>query len=109
MEHLGHRLRERARALSLSDAEVARRAGLAERRYGHYVRGTREPDLATLVRICSALDATPNDVLLGSEEPLDNRAALLSRLSLTAQQLSSSDLPLAIKQLEALISHRAKS
>jgi transcriptional regulator with XRE-family HTH domain len=48
----------------LSDAEVARRAGLAERRYGHYVRGAREPDLQTLLRICTALDVTPNDLLM---------------------------------------------
>src|SRR5690348_18509619 len=64
MDLLAKRLRERARELDLSDAEVARRAGLAERRYGHYVRGTREPDLATLLRICAALDVTPNDLLL---------------------------------------------
>jgi transcriptional regulator with XRE-family HTH domain len=53
MDLFAKRLRERARQLQLSDAEVARRAGLAERRYGHYVRGMREPDYATLVRICA--------------------------------------------------------
>ncbi len=105
MEELGRRLRERARALHLSDAEVARSAGLAERRYGHYVRGTREPDLSTLLRICGALGATPNDLLLG-ETKADEREALLSRLSVTAQQLPVSELPLAIQQLEALAAHR---
>ena len=38
---------------------MARRAGLAERRYEHYARNTHEPDYATLVRICAALDVTP--------------------------------------------------
>ena len=38
-----------ARELGLSDAEVARRAGLSERRYGYYATGEREPNLATLV------------------------------------------------------------
>ena len=35
--------------LGLSDAEVARRAGLSERRYGYYATGEREPNLATLL------------------------------------------------------------
>lgn len=66
MDLFAKRLRERARQLELSDAEVARRASLAERRYGHYVRGTREPDFATLMRICAVLDLTPNDLLLAT-------------------------------------------
>lgn len=48
----------------MSNAEVARRAGLSERRYGNYVSGRREPDLATLVRIASVLATTPNDLLI---------------------------------------------
>ena len=63
MEGVGNRLRARARALGLSDAEVARRAGLGGRRYAHYVADEREPDLATLVRISRILGTTPNDLL----------------------------------------------
>jgi transcriptional regulator with XRE-family HTH domain len=107
MDVLGRRLRERARELQLSDAEVARRAGLAERRYGHYVRGTREPDLATLLRICSALVVTPNDLLLsGMDEPNDRRESpLLNRLIAAAATLSDADLSLAVEQIEALAAH----
>lgn len=56
-------LRTRAEELGLSNAEVARRAGLSERRYGNYVSGRREPDLATLVRIAQVLDSTPDQLL----------------------------------------------
>lgn len=66
METLTRNLRRRAKELGLSDAEVARRAGLSERRYGHYVTGTREPDFATFLRICEVLAVTPNEVLLPS-------------------------------------------
>src|SRR6266851_10261829 len=69
MDFFAKRLRARARELELSDAEVARRAGLAERRYGHYVRGTRAPDFTTLLRISAVLDATPNDLLLADKVP----------------------------------------
>jgi transcriptional regulator with XRE-family HTH domain len=64
------------------DLEVARRAGLSERRYGNYVSGRREPDLATLVRIASVLAMTPND-LLGSQA-LKKGPADLARQRATA-------------------------
>jgi transcriptional regulator with XRE-family HTH domain len=69
METLSRNLRRRAKELGLSDAEVARRAGLSERRYGHYVAGTREPDFATFLRICEVLAVTPNELLLSERSP----------------------------------------
>lgn len=63
MKAFAQKLRERAEELDLAYAEVARRCGLTERRFGHYVTGTREPDLATLLRICAVLDTTPNNLL----------------------------------------------
>lgn len=110
MERFAKRLRERARELELSDAEVARRAGLAERRYGHYVRGVREPDFETLLRICDVLDLTPNDLLITAE--LVAPAAhdrWLSRLNATARKLETDDLRLAVRQIEALLEHRASA
>lgn len=64
METFANNLRKRAEELGISNAEAARRADLSERRYGNYVSGRREPDLATLVRIAQVLETTP-DVLLG--------------------------------------------
>ena len=109
MEPLAHRLRERARELKLSDAEVARRAGLAERRYGHYVRGAREPDLATLLRICSVLSLTPNDLLLADASQSETEhGRWFARLVAAGHALSAKDLKLAVRQAEALIAHRAE-
>lgn len=107
MESFAKRLRERARGLELSDAEVARRAGLSERRYGHYVRGTREPDFATLLRICAVLNATPNDLLL----PTPTSAHLgkdrwLTRLAAAGRRLAADDVKLAVRQVEVLVEHR---
>jgi transcriptional regulator with XRE-family HTH domain len=75
MHDFAHRLRERARELELSDAEVARRAGLSERRYGYYATSEREPNLATLIRICEVLGVTPNDLLLQAPNLLRNQPA----------------------------------
>jgi transcriptional regulator with XRE-family HTH domain len=108
MDLLAKRLRERARQLDLSDAEVARRAGLAERRHGHYVRGAREPDLQTLLRICTALDVTPNDLLMPaiSSSRLVAHERWLTRLVTAARGLDVDDVKLAVRQIEALAEHR---
>ena len=108
MDLFARRLRKRAQQLGLSDAEVARRASLAERRYGNYVRGKREPDFETLLRICAVLDVTPNDLLLSGRPPeveLEHR--WLSRLTATARKLNSDDLELVVCQVEVLLDHRA--
>ena len=51
----------------MSNADVARAAGVSDQRYGNYVANLREPDLDTLVRIATALRTTP-DALLGVAE-----------------------------------------
>ena len=68
MDGIGSRLRARGRALGLSDAEIARRLGVSPSRYTNYVSGLREPDFASLLRICALLGTTPND-LLGVDQP----------------------------------------
>ena len=75
----GKRLKRRARALGLSDVQVARALGLSQGRYSSYVNQTREPDLELLVRICAYLGTTPNDVL-GVEQRPSDREALLARI-----------------------------
>jgi transcriptional regulator with XRE-family HTH domain len=106
MRTLGEQLRQRAQGLGLSDAEVARRAGLAPRRYGHYVTGDREPDLQTLVRICRVLNASPNDLLGFADGKATKRRTerekLVDRLMAVANVLDEGQLKLAVRQLEAI-------
>src|SRR6266446_5434543 len=108
MQVFAQRIRERARELGLSDAEVARRAGLSERRYGYYVTGAREPNLATLIRICEVLAATPNDLLLpsGKPPPQSGRDRSLARISAVTDNLSLGDLELAASLVECLATYR---
>lgn len=107
MRTLGAKLRKRAAELSISNNEAARRSGLSEGRYGHYIRGTREPDLATLVRIAEALETTPN-ALLGfgaGKRERTQRAALKTRLTAAANAMSDRELELFVVQAEAVASH----
>ncbi len=88
--------------MGISNAEVARRSGLTERRYSNYVTGIREPDLATLVRIAEVLRTTPN-VLLGVEGPCaaSPRQLMIDRFLSAARSLDERDLEIAVRQAEA--------
>lgn len=100
------RLRQRAEELGISNAEAARRVGLSERRYAHYVSGKREPDLATLVRIAEILGTSPN-WLLGADGVDDQRskkALLKDRLNVAANTMTENMLEITVLQAEALAS-----
>lgn len=106
MDIFAKRLRERAEQLRISNSEAARRIGLEEGRYGHYIAGRREPDLATFKRIAEALGVTP-DWLLGVEDRLQNdgkKAELLTRLENAAIAMSEAELELSVIQAEAIVS-----
>lgn len=62
MSGIGERIRARADQVDngLSIAEVARRAKVGERAFNNYVNNKREPDYATLLRICDVLETTPD-------------------------------------------------
>lgn len=110
MKIFADNLRKRAEELGLSNAEVARRVDLSERRYAHYVSGRNEPDLALLVRIAEILNVTPNDLLtdVSGNSSKDNREILTQRLSAAAQVMTDQDLEAAAAQAEAVIAMRRK-
>ncbi|MCD7059119.1 helix-turn-helix domain-containing protein [Pelagibacterium xiamenense] len=107
MDSFSDTLRRRAADLGISNAEVARRAGLTERRYGNYVSGRREPDLATLVRIARVLETTPN-VLLGFEEIGSNGGdALRAKINSAVAALGNDDREILAACAEAIVKLRS--
>ena len=109
MEIFVERLQERTHQLGLSQAEVARLSGLNERRFNHYARGRRQPDLATLVRIAKTLQTTPN-WLLGVEvnETSDVRERLASKIGATCLAMDIQRLGIAATLIDALAMHEDK-
>lgn len=106
MEPFATNLRKRAEALGISNAEAARRAGLSERRYGNYVSGRREPDLATLVRIASVLATTPNDLLAEPTKARPTTQLIRERIIAASTALGEDDLERLAVMVEALAKHR---
>ncbi len=102
---IGGRLRARAAELELSDAEVARRLGLAQSRYAHYVSGTRAPDYGTLARICRVLATSP-DHLLGftttEQAGAPKTRRLRDRVVAATAGMSDADLQLAVDLLDVI-------
>lgn len=94
MDRFAKNLRDRAKDLGLTNAEVARKADLSEQRFGNYVTGLREPDLSTLVRIATALETTPDHLLGVSLLPeLSERGHIvLGAIADAARHLSDRDL-----------------
>jgi transcriptional regulator with XRE-family HTH domain len=108
MELFATNLRKRAEELGISSAEVARRAGLSERRYGNYVSGRREPDLATLVRIATVLATTPNDLLTQQKDETEKSPEQFARARIAAAStvLRNDDLERVAIMIEALAAER---
>ncbi|MFA7416648.1 MAG: helix-turn-helix transcriptional regulator [Rhizobium sp.] len=104
MEPFATNLRRRAEQLGISNAEVARRAGLSDRRYGNYVSGRREPDLSTLIRIAAVL-AVSVDELVGANEVHLARTSeeiFQERIVAALRALRSDDLQRLAVMIEAL-------
>lgn len=109
MDIFAKRLQERAKQLGISNAEAARRIGLDERRYAHYVSGRREPDLATLVKIADALGTSPNWLLglpiASAKDP--QFAALIDRFANAANGMSKQEIEMCVIQAEAVVAAKA--
>ncbi|UGX85516.1 helix-turn-helix domain-containing protein [Phyllobacterium meliloti] len=109
MEPLASNLKKRAAELGISNSEAGRRAGLSERRYGHYIANRREPDLATVVRIAKVLETTPNKLLSFGEDANDPEPIERQRIRAAIRVLLPDDLETVAIMVEALASKRYKS
>jgi len=108
MQGLGERLRARARELGWSDAEVARRVGLAQTRYANYVTDRHEPDLATLVRICTVLGASATDLLAPAVHATDEAARLRGRIAAATGALDAASLAVLATVTDGLVARAAQ-
>lgn len=106
MESFASNLRLRTTELGINQADVARRAGLSEKRYSNYVTGRREPDLATVVRIAKVLHTTPNQLLSFGADDQGAEPIAQQRIRAAIGVLSSEDLERVAIMVEALADKR---
>ena len=102
----GERIKVRARELGLADAAVARALDLPQRRYSAYANEAREPDFATLLRICRVLRTTPDAVLgVTPHVAMPTGDADVARMEAAVRGLDKADRSRALAVLEALAAH----
>ena len=108
MDIFANNLKKRAETLGLSNAEIARRIGLSERRYAHYVSGRNEPDLALLLKIAEVLNSSVEELLTEADraEDMSDRDKLQQRLIAATAAMTDADLKAAVVQAEAVIKAR---
>lgn len=65
---IGNKLLSIRKRSGMTQAEVAEKAGLADRTYADIERGTSNMRVETLVRICEALQTTPDEIFLAEPQ-----------------------------------------
>ena len=60
---IGNKLYNIRKKLGLTQAEVAEKAGIADRTYADIERGDVNTRISTILKICKALNITPDEIL----------------------------------------------
>lgn len=82
LHQIGNRLLAVRKRMGLTQAEVAEAAGLSDRTYADIERGTVNMRTETILRICSVLHITPDEVLTDNNTSLyAQQTELLERLN----------------------------
>ncbi len=77
---IGNRLLAIRKKAGLTQAELAEKAGLADRTYADIERGTSTMRISTLMSLCRVLNVTPNDILIEEENNAPTAEEILSSL-----------------------------
>lgn len=70
---IGNKLLITRKKNNLTQAELAERAGLSDRTYADIERGNVNMRIETFLRICQALNVTPNDILTEEDQSIVTR------------------------------------
>lgn len=65
---IGNKLLSFRKKNGLTQSEVAERAGLSDRTYADIERGTVNMRIETILKICDALNITPNEILTAEDK-----------------------------------------
>ncbi|MBR4077657.1 MAG: helix-turn-helix transcriptional regulator [Oscillospiraceae bacterium] len=69
---IGNKLLNVRKRMGMTQAEVAEKAGLSDRTYADIERGTVNMRIETILRICSALNITPDEILTEEQDHSDS-------------------------------------
>ena len=99
---VGNRLLAVRKKAGLTQSEAAELAGLSDRAYADIERGSTNMRMETLLKICRALNITPNDLLCLQEETPLSAAQLLGALEECPESIRQTALRLLDVYLKSL-------
>lgn len=103
---IGNKLLAVRKKAGLTQSEVAEAAGLSDRTYADIERGTVNMRIETILKICSALDITPDEVLTENNPQLDQkRAEILQQLDSCTENQQKTALELLSVYLNSIKSY----
>lgn len=100
---IGNNLLTIRKRAGLTQAEVAEKAGLSDRTYADIERGTANMRTETLVKICAALQITPDEILTESSSTEYKQSEIFERLSLCSPKERETALAILDAYLKSLI------
>lgn len=92
---VGNKLLEIRKKRGLTQVELAEMAGLADRTYADIERGSANMRVETALRICEALQITPNEILTAENLSLDAKREEVLKL-LQTRSIKEQDVALNI-------------
>ncbi|NLM12093.1 MAG: helix-turn-helix transcriptional regulator [Clostridiaceae bacterium] len=78
---LGERIAKRRKVLNMTQEEVAEATGLSNNYISNIENNHSIPSIDTLLKICEAIDTTPNYLLLGISSYSDTEEDLRSKIN----------------------------
>lgn len=103
---IGNKLLGRRRLCGMTQSDVAEAAGLSDRTYADIERGGVNMRIETLLKICSALDITPDDILTDYSELNESQCGIFERLENCAPKDRETALNLLTVYLDSLDQER---
>ncbi|WP_343208258.1 helix-turn-helix transcriptional regulator [Anaerolentibacter hominis] len=94
----GRRIAKRRKELGFKQYEVNEKAGLSDKYLSSIETARSIPSIDVMMRICEALDITPNYLLLGAQDPEESDPIKL--LADKARSLSPKKLSLLLSYID---------
>lgn len=99
---VGNKLHAARKRLGMTQAEVAEVAGLSDRTYADIERGTVNMRIETMLRICLALQITPDEIFTDTKEMLYQQGEIGARLMACTQKEKEAALKILSAYLQSL-------
>ena len=102
LDTIGNNLYKFRKSIGLTQAEVAEKADLSDRSYADIERGSVTMRVDSLLKICSALGITPNDILVSDNDPVMTEQDFISAVNSCSSKQKETVLKLLSVYLNSL-------